>query len=115
MTGYDAIKRAMLLLGYSGEEGDPSESRGAAEKGLEIINQLLPDLNCGGISSLLDSLDIPKAKEEALFYGAAMFLALTEGDANKNHLFAEMYNAKRGTALAEISGVKDCLPNVTTG
>ena len=115
MTGYDVIKRAMRLLGYSGEEGDPSESNGAAEKGLEIINQLLSDLDCGVVYSLLDSLCIPKAKEEALLYGAAMLLALTEGDANKNHLFSEMYNAKRGTALAEISGVKDCLPKVITG
>ena len=49
MTGYDVIKRAMRLLGYSGEEGDPSESNGAAEKGLEIINQLLSDLDCGGV------------------------------------------------------------------
>ena len=40
---------------------------------------------------------------------------LTEGDANKNHLFAEMYNAKRATALAEISGVKDTLTKVITG
>ena len=115
MTGYDVIKRAMHLLGYSGQEGDPSESNSTALKGLEIINQLLPDLNCNGIFSLLDSLEIPKAKEEALIYGAAMLLALTEDDANKNHLFAEMYNAKRATALAEISGVKDTLPKVITG
>ncbi len=115
MTGYDVIKRAIHLLGYSGEEVDTSETHGAAEKGLEIINQLLPDLNCNGIFSLLDSLEIPKAKEEALFYGAAMLLALIEGDANKNQLFAEMYNAKRATALAEISGVKDTLPKVTVG
>ena len=93
MTGYDVIKRAMHLLGYSGQEGDPSESQGTAEKDLEIINQLLPDLNCGGILSLSD------------------FLETT----NKNHLFAEMYNAKRATALAQISGVTDTLPQVTAG
>ena len=44
MTGYDVIKRAMHLLGYSGQEGDPSESNSTALKGLEIIKQLLPDL-----------------------------------------------------------------------
>ena len=115
MPGYDVIKRAMHLLGYSGQEGDPSESQGTAEKDLEIINQLLPDLNCGGILSLSDFLETTKAKEEALIYGVAMLLALTEGDANKNHLFAEMYNAIRATALAQISAVTDTLPQVTAG
>lgn len=115
MTGYDVIKRAMSLLGYSSAEGDPAESELTALKGLEIIRQLLMDLRCGGISSLSDNLDISGAQEDALCYGTAMLLALTEGDTNKNRLFAEIYNAKRGTALAEMSSVKDCLPKVTVG
>lgn len=115
MTGYDVIKRAMHLLGYSGQEGDPSESNGTAVKGLEIIKQLSLDLKMDDVSSLSESLELSKAKEDALCYGMAMLLAITEGDTNKNQLFAEIYNAKRGAALNEISSVKDCLPKVTAG
>lgn len=115
MTGYDVMKRATSLLGYSGGEGDPAESDSAALKGLEIIKQLSMDLRFGEISSLSESLDIPQSKTEALCYGMAMLLALTEGDANKNRLFAEIYNAKRGAALAETANIKDCLPTSTVG
>ncbi|MEE1238698.1 MAG: hypothetical protein UHO61_02105 [Acutalibacteraceae bacterium] len=115
MMGYNLIKRAKNLLGYSGNEGDPDEGVGQANKGLEIINQLLLDLNCEGISSLSDIIAISPAKEEALCYGTAMLLALTEGDADRNRLFTEIYNAKRATALAKTEIVKDCLPKVTEG
>ena len=115
MTGYDVINRAMNLLGYSGEEGERFESNDASLSGLEIIKQILSDLSCGIISSLSDSLEILPEKEEALCYGTAMLLALREGDADKNQLFAEIYNQKRGTALAGLTHIKDCLPYVTVG
>ncbi len=115
MTGYDVIKRAINLLGYSGDGVDPCESDSTSAKGLEIIKQLLSDLRCGGISSLSDPLDISQAKEDALCYGAAMLLALTVGDAERNRLFTEIYNAKRGAALGNTARVQDRLPNVTAG
>lgn len=115
MTGYEVIRRAMNLLGYSAQEGDPCESGKTALKGFEIIKQLTADLRCDCIASLSDSFNISAAKEEALCYGTAMLLALTEGDANKNRIFSEIYNAKRGTALAETAGIVDSLPKVTVG
>ena len=58
MTGYDVIKRAMHLLGYSGDAGDPSELGSTSVKGFEIIKQLLIDLKCSDISSLSEAFDI---------------------------------------------------------
>ena len=115
MTGYDAVKRAMNLLGYSAEEGERYETNSASVNGLGIIKQISSDLGCGIISSLSASLEISPEKEEALCYGTAMLLALREGDAEKNRLFAEIYNQKRGTALAGLTHIKDCLPKVTVG
>lgn len=115
MTGYDVIKRAMHLLGYSGDAGDPSELGSTSVKGFEIIKQLLIDLKCSDISSLSEAFDISKTKEDALCYGAAMLLALTEGDADKNRIFTEIYNSKRAAALCSTECVKDCLPKVTEG
>ena len=106
MTGYDAVKRAMNLLGYSAEEGERYETNSASVNGLGIVNQISSDLGCGIISP---------EKEEALCYGTAMLLALREGDAEKNRLFAEIYNQKRGTALAGLTHIKDCLPKVMVG
>lgn len=115
MTGYDIIKRAMNLLGYSGNSDDPGRAVGETAKGAQIINQLLLDLNYGDIVSLSESLDISHSAEDALCYGTAMLLAITEGDAEKNRVFAEIYNAKRSAALAKTDTVKDCLPKVTVG
>lgn len=112
MTGYDVIRRAMSLLGYSGGS-DPSESEKNSANGFEFIKQLTSDLRCGCVSSLSDSLDISHAKEEALCYGTAMLFALAEGDGEKNRIFAEIYNSKRVTALAETAVIKDSLPKVT--
>lgn len=115
MTGYDVIKRARILLGLSGADAAYADSALAAQEGLEIINQLCADLSLGGLSSLSDELNASAAKQEALCYGTAMLLALTEGDAGKNQIFANIYNAKRGTALAQTASIEDCLPNVTVG
>lgn len=114
MTGYDVLKRASVLLRNSGAV----ELNGTAElssQGIEIINQISADLKADGISLLSQQLNITPAKEEALCYGAAMLLALCGGDSGRNKLFAEIYNAKRGTALAETATVADRLPTVTVG
>lgn len=115
MTGYDVLKRAYGLLGRerSADAGAVSASVAAAE--LEIINQLAADLKAEGISSASRELDITPLKAEALCYGAAMLLALTEGDAAKNRIFSELYNAKRGRALTQTESITDRLPTVTMG
>lgn len=115
MTGYDVLKRASGLLGASGAADAGADGKLAVMEGLEIINQLAADLKIDGLSSISGELDIPAAKAEALCYGAAMLLALNAGDAGKNRIFAEIYNAKRGTALAEKASITDRLPTVTVG
>ena len=115
MTGYDVLKRALGLLGDYSAADVNAASRLAAEERLEIINQLAADLKIGELSSISAELDVPAAKAEALCYGVAMLLALAEGDAGKNRIFSEIYNAKRGTALAETASITDRLPTVTVG
>ena len=115
MTGYDVLKRASGLLGAYGAADVNAASRLAITEGLEIINQLAADLKVRELSSISEELDIPAAKAEAICYGAAMLLALNAGDAGKNRIFAEIYNAKRGTALAEKASITDRLPTVTVG
>lgn len=115
MTGFDVLKRASGLLGASGAADVNAAPRLSAAEGLEIINQLAADLKVRELSSISEELDIPAAKAEAICYGAAMLLALTEGDAGKNRIFSEIYNAKRGTALAETASITDRLPKVTVG
>ncbi|MGN0493712.1 MAG: hypothetical protein ACI4F7_08705 [Acutalibacteraceae bacterium] len=115
MTGYDILKRARGLLGYSGADTTCGGLEPAARESLEIINQIAADLKVGGLSSVAEELDITAAKAEALCYGVAMLSALAEGDADRNRIFAAAYNAKRGTALAVTESVEDCLPKVTVG
>lgn len=112
MKGYDIYKRALNLLGYSGGEGSPTAAELMEKRCLEAVNQILADLKCEPISSLSAELANTAAKTEALCYGTAMMLSLTEGDGEKNRLFTEIYNAKRAAALACIEHVGDCLPNV---
>ncbi len=112
MTGYDVFKRALSLLNLSGKTvfRDREAENSAV---LEILNQLLLDLKCKEIASLGQTLVISDSKSEALVYGVAMMIALTVGDAAKNGLFAEVYNAKRSIALSELTHIRDVLPCVT--
>lgn len=112
MRGYDIKKRVLNLLGYSGNAGNPSSAELIEKRCLEAVNQILADLKSEPISSLSEDIRISSAKTEALCYGTAMMLSLTEGDGEKNRLFTEIYNAKRAAALACIEHVGDCLPNV---
>lgn len=111
MKGYDIYKRALNLLGYSGGEGSPAAAELMEKRTLEAINQILADLKSEPLSSLSAELATTCAKTEALCYGTAMMLSLTEGDGEKNQLFSEFYNAKRAAALACIEHVGDRLPN----
>ena len=44
-----------------------------------------------------------------------MLLAVSEGETEKNKLFAQIYNAKRAAVLCETQSVEDKLPSVSYG
>lgn len=115
MTAKGIYIRSLFLLGRIFESNDPVADSTDNLFIIEMINQILCDLKCDSITSITDTLDLPSAKIDALSYGLAMMLALTEGDGNKNKLFSELYNSKRSAALSKLGNIIDKLPKVTEG
>ena len=111
MKGFDIYKRAMLLLGYNDIVNTSSLQARFEEQGTEVISQIAADLKISDIPSLSSDINIEREQSEALMYGTAMILALTEGDSAKNRVFTELYNAKRAAALKEIGRIADVLPS----
>lgn len=115
MTGFDILKKAAVLCGYAvGTDGAASQ-RSFEARGAELICRILADLKLKPVSGLSDALELTAAEADALCYGTAMLLTLTEGDTGKNGIFTDIYNSKRAAALASVSAVKDCLPTVYEG
>jgi len=115
MKGYDIFYRAITLLGYSDRESEDITVARLIKSAPDIISQISVDLKCFPVSSLSDEIEISLIKQDALFYGVAMLLALIDGDIELNRVFTNIYNSKRTTALSEIGTVKDNLPNVVMG
>lgn len=111
MKGFDIYKKAMLLLGYNDIISNPPLQAGFEEQGADLIAQIAADLRISGEISLSSDLNIGTEQAEALIYGTAMLLSLTEGDAAKNRIFTELYNAKRAAALKKIEKIKDAMPH----
>lgn len=112
MTGLDIYKRCIALMGYTSTESDAVSDHTIIERFPEIINQVAADLKIEPIKSLTEIISATDAKTDALCYGAAMFLALSEGDGDKNQLFSSIYNAKRATALSSTDSISDVLPGL---
>lgn len=111
MKGFDIYKKAMLLLGYNDIVNNPPLQIRFEEQGAELISQIAADLQILDISSLSSDLVIDTVQAEALIYGTAMLLSLTEGDTSKNRVFTELYNAKRAAALKKIGKITDIMPH----
>ena len=108
MTGKEAFRRALELLGYTDSGGEP-DSAAATElykRGLAITDQLVGDLcevESGVCPPPLTSLSQPlplsdTTARQVLPYGIAMLLAAARGDGDHQRLFAALYTQKR-TAL----------------
>lgn len=113
MTGYNIYKKICALLGYS--VGSDSHSDRRTERMTSIINQIAQDLKIDAISSLSEKIETTPQKKEALIYGCAMMLAVTESDSSHANLFGELYNAKRGAALSCTDTRQDTLPAPSEG
>lgn len=115
MNGYDIYKKAALRLGYNSATDTTAFDSKTLSRVLEIINQIALDLKLKTIETLSQKIVCSDEKLEALCCGTAMLLSLTEGDAEKNKIFTEIYNAKRSAVLNEISTIKDTLPYTVLG
>lgn len=105
MNGYSIYKKAILRLGYNDAENSRLTDRAA-----EFLNQILTDLNLENTTGLLCELSLSEEVCDTVVSGLAMLLALSEGDGERNELFAGIYNAKRGKLLSLGEERKDVLP-----
>jgi len=120
MTGLNMFDKVMLLLGYSGANGEISGKDELLTRGLAAINQIYSDLlYIGGNDDFVPLLDIndeinlpPKALYDVMPYGVAMFLAAAEGDGDNQQIFAESYNKKRVGVKGKVCHIIDTLPRV---
>lgn len=115
MRGNDIYKRALNLLGYLSTDSVTVGEDRLLTRAPSLINQICIDLKIDGLELLSDSISATPEKADALCYGTAMLLALSEGDGVKNQLFAEIYNAKRAKALSKTETVADNLPTISYG
>lgn len=119
MNGNDVLRRALLLLGYTDENGEPDAAAAAAlyKRGLPLIDQLCADLSvaergvaAAAVTSLSQPLPLSEvAARSVLPYGVAMLFAASRGDGDNQQLFAALYTAKR-RALHPREQVQDRLP-----
>lgn len=110
MTGNKIFERAMMILGYTDNEGCIVDNSGLQERSLHIINQILADLKKDFIINDMDEdIELNGIEEQTVIYGVCMMLTLGLNDSERNSLFTELYNLKRTAARSEKSEIKEKL------
>jgi hypothetical protein len=120
MTAGEVFRQAMRLLGYTDTLG---ELDGAAhgesyKRALTFLNQLVCEVSLaetGALPEPLTSLrdEVPlsdRAVRDVLPCGMAMQLALSQGDSDKQAVFAALYNQKRVALRTAYERRRDTLP-----
>ena len=107
MTGYDLAKKVAALLGYTLNDDNTSARK---ERILHLINQISADLNISAIDNLTAEITADTTKIEALIYGCATMLAVSESDAGHAQIFSRLYSAKRTASLNTTTTREDVLP-----
>lgn len=115
MTGFDVYNRCMALLGYTYKEDEIITGKTLKARFPEMLGQILLDLKIENVSDLSDDIPVTSKQIDAVVYGCAMLLSLSEGDADKNRIFTSLYNGKRITALSEKCLVEDTMPTTSGG
>ncbi len=111
MKGHNFFDDAMRLLGYTDFEGNVQDTEGLKSRAVSVINRILADLGAGcTIKKLSDEILLNEKQTDAAIYGVAMLLALSDGNGEKNRLFAELYNGKRAVSKGGKDAVRDTLP-----
>ena len=123
MNAMSLFEKAMEMLGYTSAEGI-SGREDMLKKALTLINNVYVELYYAFVqkagdedsfvplANINDSLNLPTVVLNNIApYGVAMYLAQSEGDADSQALYANIYNQKkvRGKRIGKI---KDRLPRV---
>ena len=123
MNGRSLFDKAMIMLGYTSAEGLSGEED-MLKKALVIINNVYAELYTAFVqkqgdedgfvplANINDTLNLPPiVANDIAPYGVAMFLAQSEGDADSQALYANLYNQKK-TRGRKIGRITDNLPHV---
>lgn len=123
MNGMNLFEKAMEMLGYVSAEGI-SGREDMLKKALTLINNVYAELHYAFVqrqgdedsfvplANINDSLNLPTVVlNDIAPYGVAMYLAQSEGDADSQALYANIYNQKKVRGK-KVSHIKDCLPHV---
>ncbi len=116
MTGYDAVNRALLLLGTSDEDYRLRRDGPSTAVLLEAVNRIGDELfGMPGISVLSEEISSDSKTLNALVYGVAMLLALVMGSDEQNRIFARLYDMSRARLKSCSVSIKDVLPIAKEG
>ncbi len=120
MTGKEAFRVALQLLGYTDQSGEPDSRCGTEiyKTGLVAVNQIAAELSVAQSGLLPPSLTslqqtLPLTEQTArtvLPYGVAMLLAAASGDADKQSVFAALYDGHRAACSSDYTRRVDVLP-----
>lgn len=123
MNAMSLFEKAMEMLGYASAEGI-SGREDILKKALTIINNVYAELYYAFVQKLgeedsfvpltniNDTLNLPTVVlNDIAPYGVAMYLAQSEGDADSQALYANIYNQKKARGK-RVSRIKDRLPHV---
>ncbi len=120
MTGKEAFRVALQLLGYTDQSGEPDSRRGTEiyKTGLAAVNQITAELSVAQSGTLplpLTSLqqEVPLSEQTArtvLPYGVAMLLAAAAGDGDNQSLFSSLYDGHRAACCRDHTRRVDVLP-----
>ncbi len=122
-TGQEIFDRAVCLLGYSDAGGAAVCGPQINGRALDLLNQVLADLwrleredDPQPLLSVHDEVPLSAAaREEAMPFGVAAYLAQTEGDGTNQQVFAALYAAKRNRVERPPRRRADALPVAEEG
>lgn len=104
----DIYLTALEFMGY-GYNDDISADFPLPNNPLSICNRVLVDLGLPIAENLEQTLEVEPEILEAMGYGVAMFICIFTGDAARQPLYTEIYNAKRAKVLSRIEKIKDVM------
>lgn len=123
MNGRNLFDKAMEMLGYASAEGISGRDD-MLKKALTLINNVYAELhyafvqiqgdedNFVPLANINDTLKLPTlVLNDIAPYGVAMYLAQSEGDADNQSLYANIYNQKKIRGK-RFSKVKNKMPHV---
>ena len=123
MNGMSLFEKAMEMLGYASAEGI-SGREDILKKALTIINNVYAELHYAFVqqqgdedsfvplANINDTLNLPTiVLGDIAPYGVAMYLAQSEGDADNQSLYANIYNQKKVRGK-RIGRIKDRQPHI---